>query len=159
MEEQTDIAAIDPSKVPMCKCLDAQGQPSHYAIIKISKTEKNPGREFFSCHLSKAQGGCGYFAFADQIYTDPKTGLARRKYVANPTAVTASSIASDSSALQERISVLEQTVESLKLRIQKLEDDAIVIPSTPEHELPPAKSQKTMGTSQRGRNTRPKILP
>jgi hypothetical protein len=139
----------------MCNCLDDHGQRFAYGALKVSKTEKNPGREFYSCILSKANGGCGFFAFADEIYTDDKTGLARKKYVKREPAVTGNAASGET---QQRIEVLEQTIRELKERVQKLEEYIVAVPPPAENELPPTKSQKTTGASTRGK-TRAKILP
>jgi hypothetical protein len=161
--EVTETAPIDPAKVPMCSCVDEQGQKYVYAVVKVSKTEKNPGREFFSCHLSKANGGCGFFSFADEIYTDMKTGLARKKYIKRETAPTANEQKGLIAQLEERISVLEQLSAESKQRIQNLEEGLDTLKNTLNpvitlDELPPAKSQKTAGPSTRGK-PRAKILP
>lgn len=45
------------AQAPYCKC----GQP---AVEKMSgPTAKNPDQPFWTCHISKDQGGCGFFQF------------------------------------------------------------------------------------------------
>lgn len=153
MEVVNETPAIDPSKVPLCLCVDSDGQKYTYAVVKISKTEKNPGREFFSCHLSKANGGCGFFAFADEIYTDPKTGLARRKYVKRENSTASTEQKSLTNQLEQRLSSLEFSFEDIKQRLKILEERI----TTEENELLASKSQKTTGAA-RGK-PRAKILP
>jgi hypothetical protein len=156
MEDQSmnENFNVDPSKVPLCSCVDEQGQKSFYTVLKISKTEKNPNREFYSCRLSKANGGCGFFSFADEIEPDKKTGLARRKYIKREKAAVPKEEKLIWNQLEERLSTLEFAFEDQKQRLKVLEEEK----ERTENELPSAKAQKTTGTSSRGK-ARPKILP
>lgn len=152
MEVVNEVPSIDGSKVPLCNCINTEGQKERYAVVKISKTEKNPGREFWACQISKANGGCGYFAFADEIITDPKTNLARRKYVKREKVVQADEQKTTVSQLEERLANLEFCFEDLKQRLKNLEEEVVRTENEPQ-----SKAQKINGYNARGK-TRPKIL-
>lgn len=112
---------VDPSKVPCCKCKDEVGIQL-YAVHKVSKTEKNKDRPFYTCSLGKQ--GCGFFCWVDDVVVDERTGLAKRKYIPPPDGyVKKPKITSSSSAVEElekRIDLLTETVKEMKERMMKL---------------------------------------
>jgi hypothetical protein len=167
MEAQDTVsAAVDPSKVPCCRCKDeVNGIHSVFAVEKISKTEKNPGRIFYVCSIPKDKGGCNYFAWADDIIVDSKTGFAKKKYIPMEKKPKAEVASHDET--NARCDEFQLKINSLESRIERLEESFASLkntfnPAATLDELPPAKTQKTTGGStyskRGGSSTRPKIL-
>lgn len=153
----------DPSKVPCCKCKDEEGV-TILCVLRTSNTEKNKNRSFFTCSKGQAKG-CGFFCWAEDVIVDPKTGLAKRKYIPatgeslqkktklEQTALDA--LTQMNLTIQERLKVQEEKLEELEQRLSKvererndlkikLEQNEEIICSS-ENELltpPPAKTQK-----------------
>ncbi|KAN0045620.1 hypothetical protein ACTA71_005998 [Dictyostelium dimigraforme] len=50
---------------PICFCNDGNGPLS---CIRSANTEKNPGRNFYTCKTSINDGGCGYFQWFDEFH-------------------------------------------------------------------------------------------
>jgi hypothetical protein len=152
--------AIDPSKVPCCKCVDESGM-GVFAVTRVSKTDKNKDRSFFTCALGQSKG-CGFFCWVEDVIVDPKTGLAKRKYIPPPEG-TAKKPKQENASYEQliaRIETLEKEYALFRERLSKLEEQEVAIPSSAENELltPPApKSQKTTGGSKK--SAKPRMLP
>jgi len=143
-------SSADSTKIPFCKCKDESGIPC-FTVHRVSKTDKNKDREFYSCATSRDKGGCGFFCWVEDLYIDEKTGLARKKYIPPPEGyVKKPTVAETLIAYDLRIVQLEESFAAMKKRIEML-DDRIDVFKNFEHEQQPqrpAKVQKTESARQ-----------
>lgn len=134
------LPSTDFSKAPLCKCKDETGVPC-FTVHRISKTDKNKDREFYACSLSKDKGGCGFFSWLEDLYTDEKTGLVRKKYIPLPDGYVKKPTAAETlTALELRVVALEDYYSTLKNRIQIAEES---LKHLEEHGQQSRKVQKT----------------
>jgi hypothetical protein len=111
-----EIEYPDPTKVPYCRCRDGNGV-SCFSVSRISKTDKNKDREFFACSISKEKGGCGFFAWPEDLYVD-KDGLLKKKYTPPPEGYVKKKTPTE--ILDERISKLEESTQSMKEKLEQI---------------------------------------
>jgi len=160
----------DPSNVPYCKCRD-ENDLAIFALEKVSKTEKNMDRSFYGCSKPSSKGGCNYFCWVSDVIVDPKTGLAKRKYIPpseeslkkrnkhEETAVQA--LMELNQSLEQRVKAQEDMLANFDSRLQKLEEKKEEPSCSPEDGiLTQPKSQKKTGTPSTYKRgfTRPKLL-
>ncbi len=93
-----------------------------FSVYRVSKTEKNKDRSFFACTLSKEKGGCGFFAWSDDVILDDKTGLAKKRYIPLPEGYVKKPKVSEEKAsqLEERCHQIEERIKFLEEKYEQL---------------------------------------
>lgn len=141
---------------PFCKC----GQP---AVEKMSgPTAKNPNEPFWTCHLGKDQGGCGFFSFFNTALNKSFPSKNKRPYSQGPgqgqvpyqpqpkqQATPDNSIIESNLMLAQTLQLTsikhEQTLISLVKRMNAMENELALLKNHQNHQQQqqPEESQKS----------------
>lgn len=128
---ENPASTSDSTKAPLCRCKDHEGIPC-FAVHRVSKTDKNKDREFYACAVSKDKGGCGFFAWQEELYLDEVSGLLKKKYVPLPEGYV------KKPTVEVRVQKCEDTIATLQQQLQDLQQKINLL-----NEHQPRKVQKT----------------